>query len=157
MFTRVHDIKCALLWFWAVWLSVVVATNGCDLLKHWTILPAWWAFASGNYAAVAKVTSVYPGSSWISVLLFLGVIAWEGLAAILFWRAVVLWMRQREPAYAAVNVAIAVSMSLWAAFLVAEEVYVDFSVSSTHRQLLALSLLTLLVIHLLPEEVASKR
>ena len=47
-------LKRGLLLFWAAWLSVVFTTNLCDGAKALGVLGESWAFASGNYAFLAR-------------------------------------------------------------------------------------------------------
>jgi hypothetical protein len=70
-------IKCGLICFWAIWFTVVFASNVCDALVQIGMLPANWPFASGNYAAIVKVTARYAVPSAVSGALFVGVILWD--------------------------------------------------------------------------------
>jgi hypothetical protein len=144
-------LKRALLAFWAVWLTVVLATNVLDAAKAVGALGPGWTFASGNYAFLAETTSRYGTPPWLIAVLFAGVIAWQGLAAVLFWRAC---LRFREASYDARRsryAAFTVSLLLWAAFLVADEVFIAYAVAATHLRLFTAQLVTLLAIELLPE------
>ncbi|HYT87590.1 MAG TPA: hypothetical protein VEL76_02620 [Gemmataceae bacterium] len=145
-------LKQCLLLFWAVWLTVVFATNFMDRAKALGLLPESWSFASGNYQFVCATTARYGTPAWLNGLLFLGVVVWEGVAALLCWRA---WWRfgdkateRRRPLYAAFTV----SLLLWAAFLVADEVFISYTVAGTHLWLFVAQVVTLLAIELLPEE-----
>src|SRR5689334_7007311 len=80
-------LKRGLLLFWAVWLSVVFTTNTLDGCKALGWLDPNWPFASGNYHFLAETTARYGIPGWLNGLLFLGVIVWEGTAAVLFWLA----------------------------------------------------------------------
>src|SRR5215207_3909576 len=80
-------LKRGLLAFWAIWLSIVVLTNLLDALKALGALPAGWSFASGNWELMLKTTAIHGTPTWLTALLYLGVIAWEASAAALFWQA----------------------------------------------------------------------
>src|SRR6185312_16016692 len=114
-------LKRCLLLFWSLWLSVVFLTNVLDGCKALRLLNDNWSFASGNYRFLAETTACYGTPTWLNGLLFLGVIVWEGIAAVLFWLA---WLRfrgeeeSRRPLYAAFTV----SLMLWSAFAIADEV-----------------------------------
>jgi uncharacterized membrane protein len=145
-------LKRTLLAFWAVWLTVVLATNVLDAGKVVGVLPQDWSFASGNYTFLADTTSRYGTPNWLNGLLFAGVIAWEGVAALLFWLACWRFRTKprgsRRPLYAAFSV----SLLLWGAFLVADEVFIAYPVAATHLRLFTAQLVTLLAIELLPED-----
>jgi hypothetical protein len=149
----VHVIffKRLLLLFWAVWLSVVFLTNLADAGKGLGWLGESWAFASGNFKAIKETTARYGAPDWVNAVLFAGVILWEGIAAVLFWRAA--WtFRGRRSEPRVVYGAFTTSLLLWGAFLIADEVCVAYPVESAHRQLFIAHLATLLAIALLPED-----
>jgi hypothetical protein len=143
-------LKRGLLLFWAAWLSLVFATNVLDAAKALGVLGESWTFASGNYAFLAQTTSRYGTPTWINAVLFAGVLCWEGLAAALSWRA---WwaFRGHGTGRAAVYTAAAAGLSLWAAFILADEVFIAYAVSATHWHLFIAQLATLLAVELLPE------
>ncbi len=78
-------LKRSLLFFWAVWFTVVTATNACDALKELGLLGLGWQFASGNFAFLVETTARYDVPAWLNAILFAGVIAWEATAAAMFW------------------------------------------------------------------------
>jgi hypothetical protein len=143
-------LKRGLLLFWAAWLSLVLATNVLDAAKALGVLGESWAFASGNYAFLAQTTARYGTPGWINAVLFAGVIVWEGLAAVLFWRA---WWtyRVRGTGRSARLAASAAGLSLWAAFILADEIFIAYAVEATHWRLFIAQLATLLAVELLPD------
>jgi hypothetical protein len=140
-------LKRVLLLGWAVWLSVVLATNVADALKVLGLLAEDWSFASGNYGFVASTTARYGPPAWLNGILFAGVIAWEAAAAGLFWLASLTYRGAGQPL---VYAAFTASLSLWLAFAVADEVCVAYPVEATHLRLLIAQLATLLAVELLP-------
>jgi hypothetical protein len=145
-------LKRALLLGWAVWLSVVLASNVADAARALGLLDDSWAFASGNYRFLAETTARYGPPAWLNGLLFAGVIGWEGTAAVLFWRC---WLRfpgtgqgGRQGLYAAFTA----GLTLWLAFLVADEVFITYDVEGTHLRLFTAQLASLVAIELLPED-----
>jgi hypothetical protein len=146
----VVSLKRGLLVFWAAYLSLVFATNLLDGAKALGLLEPQWSFASGNYAFVTKTTALHGTPAWVNAVLFAGVIVWEGIAAALFWRAA--WCyRGRETGRAGAYTASAVGLSLWAAFVLADEVFIAYQVEATHWRLFVAQLVTLLAVELLPE------
>jgi hypothetical protein len=144
-------LKRLLLLFWAVWLSVVFLTNLADMGKGLGLLGDSWVFASGNWTLIQETTARYQIPAAVSANLFAGVILWEGIVAVLFWRAG--WtFRGRRPAGKSVYLAFTTSLLLWGAFLVADEVFLVYPLESTHLRLFVAHLVTLLAIEFLPEE-----
>ena len=142
-------LKRSLILFWSVWLTVVFATNVCDGLKEIGGLDESWRFASGNFRFVAETTARYDAPDWLNRLLFAGVILWEGCAALLFWCA---WWTARRGDLRSLYRAFFVSLLLWGAFMVADELLIAYRVEATHMGLFTAQLATLLAIVLLPEE-----
>ena len=145
-------LKRALLFFWAAWLTVVCVTNALDGLKALGLLAEAWPLASGNYRFLAETTARYGSPAWLNGLLFLGVVAWEAVAAALFWRAGWRSRDRKGPGGGAARAAFAAGLGLWAAFLLADEVLIAYPVEGTHLRLFTAQLVTLLVVELLPDE-----
>jgi hypothetical protein len=141
-------LKRGLLLFWGVWLAVVFATNFCDGLKALGLLGEGWAFASGNYRLVEQTTARYGTPGWLNGLLFVGVVCWEGAAALLFCLAGLVWGRGEGRRLR--RFAFALGLGLWAAFLLADEVLVAYALEGTHLRLFTAQLATLLAVELLP-------
>ena len=140
-----------LLLFWAIWLSVVLLTNLADAGEGLGLVDESWAFASGNWKLIQETTARYSTPAAVNVILFAGVILWEAVAALLFWRAG--WsFRGRSSARKAVYLAFTTSLLLWGAFLVADEVFIAYPLESTHLRLFVAHLVTLLAVELLPAE-----
>jgi hypothetical protein len=140
-------LKRALLAFWAVWFTVVLLTNVFDAGKALGVLGDGWTFASGNYRFLTETTARYGPPAWVNGVLFAGVIAWEGVATLLFWWACCN-VRSRRAVYAAFTVGVL----LWGAFLIADEVCITYPVAGTHLRLFIAQLVTLLAIELLPDD-----
>lgn len=158
-----RNLKRGLLLFWAVLLTVVVATNACDLLKAFRLLPKGWWFASGNLASVMQVLTpaLSPGplTEIVCVGLFLGVIAWEALAAALFWRAGCTFRSAAGAASKTLILPFAVGLGLWGAFQLACESFpslLAYQIASAHRALFSMQLATLLAMVLLPDDSAEE-
>ena len=145
-------LKRGLLLFWAVWFTIVFLTNLFDALRALGVLGAGWRFASGNWAFLVETTAVYATPDWLRAVLFAGVIVWEGLAAALFWRAFRAGRGDDGEGRREVDAAFVVGLALWAAFAIADEVFVAYDVEATHLRLFTAQLVSLLAIRLPPDE-----
>jgi hypothetical protein len=76
-------------------------------------------------------------------------VIWEGLATILFWRAVQAFATT-DSLTIEVNTPFAINLGLWAAFMVADEIFRTYRQQTSHALLFISQLLTLLALHLLP-------
>jgi hypothetical protein len=131
-----------LLGFWALYFGIVALSNLADLLGGLHLLPAGWRWVSGNLAFIAASTGKFGVPAWLNPVLLTGVVAWEILAAVLFWRAA------REPGGRWLGPAFGAGLGLWATFILLDEVLLIFEtgVEATHLRLLIAQLLTLLVV-----------
>jgi hypothetical protein len=150
-----HFLKRGLLLFSAVWLTIVFVTNVLDGCKAVGWLGEAWVFASGNYRLLAETTARYGTPAWLNGLLFLGVIAWEGAVALLFWLA---WLcfRGEQKSRRLLYAAFSIGLSLWSAFAIADELFIAYAVEGTHLRLFTAQLATLLAVELLPHASGSE-
>jgi hypothetical protein len=139
-----HLVVPGLLAFWALYFAVVTLSNLTDLLRALHVLPAGWSWVSGNLAFIAASTGKFGVPPWANGVLLAGVIGWEALAAVLFWRAA------REPGGPWPGRAFVASLALWATFIVLDEILLIFETGAeaTHLRLLIATLLTLVVVRL---------
>ena len=86
----------------------------------------------------------------LQTVLFVSVIGWEALAAILYWCAVVMYRGRPLTEETATICACGVNLGLWAAFQVLDEVFMAYEPEGVHRVIFINQVLTLLLLHLLP-------
>ncbi len=144
-----NRLRRGIVFFWAAYFTLVLATNTTDALKALGVLPDSFAFASGNYALMHRVTRIFDVPDAGVALLFAGVLVWEAAAALLFWRAVA--AQRIGDLHARASAALLVGGALWAAFILADELLIAFEIpglESTHVALLSLTLLSLLAVQL---------
>lgn len=139
-----RTLKSGVLLFWALLFTLLLVTDAADALKAGRVLPPSWSLASGNWELMLKVTAVHATPVVIVGILFLGALAWHALAAVLFWRA---WIAGGRGGVAAFTVGLA----LWAAFVLADELFVAHTVEPVHMRLFGLQLLSVLALRLLPD------
>ncbi len=151
-----HVLKRGLVLFWAMWLSLVVASNCVDALRAIEVLPATVRFASGNYSAIVDVLAAAGVSTTLAGVLFGGVILWELLAAALFWLSGLTFGATsgagRQPR---VVIAFIAGLGLWGALQIACEALpspLAYKFEGTHRMLFTEMLATLLAVTLLPDD-----
>jgi hypothetical protein len=144
------SFQLALLLFWSLWFSIVLLTNSFEGLKKAGILPDRWKFASDNFSAIEKTLSIYTPPGWLAGFLFTGILLWQGLVVIFMWVA---WARSFQAGslqFEALDTAFTLSIGLWLAFLLADEILMEYDVKIDHLLLFLAQLATLLALHLLP-------
>lgn len=144
-------LKQGILLFWALWFTVAWLANTCDGLKACHLLGAGWRFASGNYALLVETTKKYRPPPWLNAMLFGGIILWQGCAALLFWCALSVFQGLHRPGENVLYAAFLVSLALWAAFIVADEIFLAYETEDTHLRVFTAQAISLLVLALLPE------
>jgi len=145
---RFSTLQSGLVLFWAIWLSIVTLTNAFDALRQLGILPQDFTFASYNFSLVKDTVGAHGVSTRVAAVLFAGVLAWEFLASVLLWRGWLAMWHGRQGTAVEVTQGFAVSLGLWAAFLIATEVTVNYATAPTHKMTLIAQLASLLVIRL---------
>jgi hypothetical protein len=149
-------LKRFLLLFWAVWLSLVVASNVADGLKAAGVLPESFRFVSGNYGMILEVTAPFGLPPAVAGFLFVGVILWESLSLVLFWYTGLTFQGTKEPdRHGRLVLTFTVSLALWAAFQIACEAFpseLAYKIEGVHRMVFAAQLATLLALVLLPDD-----
>ena len=142
--------KFGLLCFWTLWHSIVLLTNLLEGLKQLRVLPAGWMFASKNYEAIIHATRKYHPAPWIPRLLFSGVLLWQLLILVGFGWSLVASVRSgwMHPDY--VTIAFGLSLSLLAAFIIADELCTEYDTENGHILFFIAQLVTVMALGVLP-------
>jgi hypothetical protein len=143
-------IKDGMVLFWAAWISIVVMTNIVAALRVAGLVSPDAGLASGNYTAIVKVSDRLSIPHALDFILFLIVILWEAIAAVLLWRASVYSLAGSSLRMVAADTALAVLLALFGAFMLADEVFHAFKVENDHRGIAAFILISLIAFHTLP-------
>jgi hypothetical protein len=151
-----HRIKIVLVTGWALWITVIFTTNVLDALQELKVLPRGWKASSGNFDYIDAVTARYSVPDWMDAILFGGAIAWEGAIVVLLWRAVADLSRSRAVVPVSVSAAFLVSLPLWLAFAVMDELFINFQPEATHLRIFIAQSVTLLIVWLLPPVTQSQ-
>jgi hypothetical protein len=124
MWKRTNVAGPALLAGWALYITVVAASNLSDLF--WSFHWENWAFRSGNLAYIATATRIYFTTEQGNQALLALVIVWEGVAAVLLWLAALRWPRGGEAALACARRGLVLLGLLWFGFAVSTELFVAY-------------------------------
>lgn len=143
-------VKVGLLCFWSAWFCVAFATNLCGGLKALGKLPAGWRFASDNFAAVAEAAKIHRAPKRLAAFLFSGAVLWQLAAAALFGRAAMSSLARASLDRSALDAAFAAGAGLWAAFMVADEIFLRYENEGSHAILFTAGLASWMAIYVLP-------
>ena len=141
-------IKRTILLFWAAWLTVVTTTNVFDALAAVGAIPESFKFVSGNWKWINQAMDPLSVPRAFQAFLFAGAIAWESLAAALFWWASATYRGRLISEEKAALSACGVNLALWAAFQVLDEVFIAYQPEAVHRMIFVSQLGTLLLLYL---------
>ena len=147
--TNLFPLKLAIVAFWAAWFALVFLTNLFGALKAAGVVGPAWKFASTNFEAVKKALSIYAAPPWLANALFVGVVAWQLLAAALFARAFCVSLGAPLD-MGAVDAAFAAGIGLWAAFMLADEITLKYAYEQSHELLFIAQVACLVALHVLP-------
>jgi hypothetical protein len=140
-------LKLAILAFWAAWFAIVFLTNLFGALRAAGTLPPEWKFASKNYEWVQKAVSIFSPPPWVARFLFLGVLAWQFVAACLFAWALQASLQLGAIAAAQADIAFAAGILLWAAFMIADEITLKYAMEQPHELLFIAQVSCLVLMH----------
>ncbi|HEX2385929.1 MAG TPA: hypothetical protein VHL99_05165 [Candidatus Binatia bacterium] len=143
--------KAALLGFWTLWFGVTLATNVGSALKALKVLPRSWKFASDNFRAVADAVAAYRVTQPLATALFLAVIVWQLAACFLFARAIAVSWSGGTIAYPESRDAFVAGGALWAAFMLADEIFLQYERQASHATLFIAQLASLIALYMLPD------
>jgi hypothetical protein len=145
-----RTLVLVLLAFWAVWWSLVFATNFFDALKVLDVLGENWSFASGNYGFLVSVMEVHDTPEIVTKLAFAVGILWEFALAALTWLALA-DHADGSGTMDTVYRAFVPAVAFFGAFLWLTEFFLAYSLANTHVRLLIAALVSLLAIVTLRE------
>ncbi|MEM7225285.1 MAG: hypothetical protein AAF495_20070 [Pseudomonadota bacterium] len=151
MTISIGAFKRIILLFWAIWWLLAFLTDAIGALKEIGAVAAPW-LPHTNYPSLVESLAPYQVPGWLPPLLFAGIIAWSFASTLLFAQAAA---TPREPAERwrrRVNNAFIVSLSLWLAFFIADQIVMKFALEQNHMVQGGFQLLTFLAIHLVPDE-----
>lgn len=133
-------LKPIILAFWALWFSLAVLTNIFEIFKHLQVLPMQWWFHSQNFTLIKLVLDHAHLSTKVAWFVFAAVLIGEAFCCATHIRA---FITQR---WEHILYAFTCSMSLWFAFVIAEEILIAYSFEAVHIRLLLLEGLSLLML-----------
>jgi len=140
---------------WAIYMTVIVASNGTDLLASFGWIHT--AFRSGNLAFIQTATRVYFHSRPVDQVLLGCVLVWEASAAALLWYGTIAWTGTLWRTMGAAEAGLIVVALLWMAFAIITEIFVayDRGVNESAYWVLAIAnLVTLVVVSLCRRDAA---
>jgi hypothetical protein len=131
---------------WAIYMTVVVASNCADLLASFGWIHT--AFRSGNLSFIQTATRVYFHSRPVDQVLLGCVLVWETSAAALLWYGTIAWNGTVWATVGAAEAGLIVVALLWMAFAIVTEIFVayDRGVNESAYWVLAIASLVTLVI-----------
>jgi hypothetical protein len=137
--------------FWALWWMLAFLTDFLGGLYSLNVFTEPWVPHS-NYPALVTSLAQYDAPSWLPSLFFVGIIAWSLLSALAF---VVAALTPRQPSQRwreRVNAAFIISLGLWFAFFISDQVVMMFDLEQNHMVQGGFQLLTFMAIHFLPDD-----
>ena len=151
MFVSLTAFKKILIFFWFLWWLIAFLTDftGAMYQLGW-IADSW--IPHSNYPYLVKTLSIYDPPTPLPPFLFAGIICWSFLSTVFFGLAAMTSMSSRERWLSRVNQAFIVSLSLWLAFFIADQIVMQFDLEQNHMVQAGFQLLTFISIHTLPDD-----
>jgi hypothetical protein len=140
-------LRRGFLLFWGLWYAVVFTTNLTDLMVEWGQLPADFAWVSNNHRMMLGAIPLQGAAGLVAEGVYIGGWLWQGLACLLFLRAL---MARGEAFIAACRQAFVVSISLWCVFLLGAELTLNHGANVLYFQIFLAHVVSMLAVELLP-------
>ena len=137
--------------FWFVWWLLAFLTDFSNGLKELGAVTTVW-LAGTNYPFLVQTLDAFGVPGWLPPTLFVGIIVWSFSSTILFAIAAITPLHPASRWRARVNNAFIVSLGLWLAFFLADQVVMKFDLEQNHMVQGGFQLLCFLAIHLLPDD-----
>ena len=138
-----NTVQKIVLLFWSSYFSIVTVTNILDGLRSMGVLSKDWKLVSGNFEMILQTTSKVDVPVGLIVFLYFGVIVIELIISVLFWKSV------RNTSDVNIYSAFSAGLILFAGFILADEIFCDFTFESIHMRIffgLLVSLATLIIL-----------
>jgi hypothetical protein len=148
--STLFSFKLGLLLFWGLWYAIAFFTNLCESFHALRAFPSTWPFASGNLRDVTQATKTYSGVRWLPRVLFFGVLGVQLLIVCLFGWAFISSVSAGSLRSDPVNAAFSASLGLWAAFMLADEIFKQYDTEHVHVLFLIAQLVTFVALHVTP-------
>ena len=145
------SFKKVLIYFWMLWWLIAFLTDFAGAMVQLGLVSGGW-LPHSNYPYLVKSLAIYHPPAPLPPFLFAGIICWSFLSTVFFVAAAFTPMSPRQHWLARVNTAYIVSLGLWLAFFIADQIVMKFSLEQNHMVQAGFQLLTFLAIHILPDE-----
>lgn len=91
-----------------------------------------WTFASKNFEAVGQAINKYHPPHWFTGALFIGVLTWQCLMVLCFAWAILALIQTGVLDRDRVQIAFMLSLGLLAAFVLADELWLEYDTEHAH-------------------------
>lgn len=146
--------KWVIVAFWALWWLIAFLTDVAGGLKELGVFSPVW-LSSTNYQFMLQTLAPFGAPHWLSAVFFIGIIAWSGTSTVLLARAALTPMQPQSRWKQRVNAGFIVSLGLWFAFYLADQVVMKFDLEENHMVQGGFQFLCFMALHLLPDDRTS--
>lgn len=118
---------------WTLWTSVVFLADFCNLMIAFGLLPTNFPFSSHNLDWIYTFLKFYRLDYDVLCMLIFSIInLWAAIIALLYWRAFISYYTHRRSYVSRAMQAFILNMSLFAFFLVADELFIQYEAGHIH-------------------------
>ena len=143
--------KRTLVVFWALWWILAFLTDFLGGLYLLNVFTESW-LPHSNYPSLVASLVQYDAPNLLPSVFFVGIIAWSLLSALAFIYAALTPRQPSQRWLARVNAAFIISLGLWLAFFISDQVVMMFDLEQNHMVQGGFQLLTSMAIHFLPDD-----
>lgn len=139
--------------FWAIWSLLVALSDSVNLLQHLHLLPSHWAYTSGNYDLVVQIFSLYKiNNQPLFLFLYFIIVVSAWIITLFFGRAVFTSEKNSEQYLLRCYTAFLMLFAIDACFILADELFIQYTLEHGHMERLGFKLVTFLVFFVLEKQ-----
>lgn len=151
MTVRIATFKRLIVVFWAVWWLIAFLTDFIGVLKVTGVVNLPW-FKVGNYADILSTITPFHLPAWLAPILYGGIVIWSFASVVLFLRAAATSRQPLQRWQRHVDAAFIVSLGLWFAFFIADQIFLQFDLEQNHMVQGGFQLLCFIALYVLPDD-----
>ncbi len=139
--------------FWAIWSLLVALSDTVNLLQHIHLLSPNWAYSSGNYDLITQLFSIYKiNHQPLFLMLYFIIIVFAWIITFFFWRAALTSKKNLQYYLQRCYIAFLMIFAIDACFVIADEIFIQYTLEHGHIDRLNFKLITFLVFFILAKQ-----
>lgn len=145
-----YHFKKIIILFWTFWWLIALWTDVIGGLSHLHLIEASFA-PDTNYPFLVSSLAMYHPPQWLPALFYIGIVCWSALSFASFAYATAALRQNESLWHQRATIAFIISLTYWFAFLLADQMIMNFDLEENHMVQAGFELLTFFYFFLHPQ------